>query len=109
MGGFRIRKLIFGNWRNKGVALFFAATIWFVAYQSETQSDAIPVRVVLIPRPEGKVIIRQECQDAQGQLIPFNRSVVLSVTGPRKQIEKLRGDGSIRDVRFPVEAGADPD
>jgi len=106
--GFRLREILFGNWRNKGVALFFAVTIWFVAYQSETQSDAVPVRLVLLPRPESQVIIRQECIDAKGDLVPFDRTVVLSVNGPRKQIEKLRGDGSVRDVRFPVEAGADP-
>src|SRR5262245_5265233 len=105
----RVRENFFGNWRNKGVALFFAIIIWFVAYQSETQSEAIPVRLVLVARPEGQVIIRQECFDSRQELVPFDRTVVLSVTGPRKQIEKLRGEGNIRDVRFPVDAGVDPE
>src|SRR5262245_6823557 len=106
----RLREYVFGNWRNQGVALFFAVTIWYVAYKSETQSEAIPVRLVLIPRPEGQVIIRQECFDSKQELVPFDhRRVVLSVTGPRKQIDKLRGEGNVRDVRFPVDAGVDPE
>jgi hypothetical protein len=105
----RLREYVFGNWRNQGVALFFAVTIWYVAYKSETQSEAIPVRLVLIARPEGQVIIRQECFDSKQEPVPFDRTVVLSVTGPRKQIEKLRGEGNVRDVRFPVDAGVDPE
>jgi hypothetical protein len=107
MAGFRIREALLGNWRNKGVALFFAVTIWAIAYQAETQNDAIPVRLIPVPRQEGLVIIRQEWVDLQGKLIPFDGNIVLTVSGPRRQIEKLRGDGTGRDVRFPVEVGTE--
>lgn len=104
----RWREMFLGNWRNKGVALFFAVTIWYVAFQSETQSETLAVRLVLAPRSPQQVIIRQDFQDPQGRQLPFNGTVVLSVNGPRKQVQKLR-QGAAPETRFPVEAGPDGD
>src|SRR5207249_4461732 len=102
VAGLRLRELLFGNWRNKGVALFFSLIIWFVAFRAETQEGKVPVSLVTVPRPENQVIIRQEVVE-QGNFLPFDRTVELTVTGPRKQIEKLREDSRLREVRFPVE------
>ena len=41
---------VFANWRNKGVALFFATGIWFLAYQSETRRETIEYTVRFVPR-----------------------------------------------------------
>jgi hypothetical protein len=105
MLGFRLKEILFGNWRNKGVALFFAVTIWMVAYQAETQKEQIAARLVPVPMPDGYVIVGQSTIDAHGMQVPFDGTVRFTVTGPRKQIEALRGDGRTREVRFPVEAG----
>ena len=109
MTWFRIRKILFGNWRNKGVALLFAVTIWVVAYQAETQSGTIPVRLECFLPTEKWVIVRQERIDPRGILVPFDRTVVLTLSGPRKEIERLRADGTPREVRYPLEIGKDPD
>jgi hypothetical protein len=106
--GFRIREALLGNWRNKGVALFFAVTIWAIAYQAETQSDSIQVRLVPVLQKEGFVIIRQEWIDLQGKPTPFDGTIFLTVSGPRRQVEKLRRDSTGQDVRFPVDVGTEP-
>jgi hypothetical protein len=103
MVSFRIREILFGNWRNKGVALFFAITIWVVAYQAETQEDKLRIRLIPAERREEQVIIRQECEGLAPKQVPFDGIVVLTVSGPRRQIEKLRAFEN-REVRFPVEA-----
>ncbi len=108
MMGYRVRELLLGNWRNKGVALFFAVIIWFLAYKSETQSETIAVKVIPVARSEGQVIIRQERLDALGKAIPFDGTVLLTLSGPRRLIDKFRGEASPREVRLPVEAGPDP-
>lgn len=104
---FKVKEILFGNWRNKGVALFFAVIIWLVAYQSETQRGPIRARLLLVPRTAGQIIIRQESIDGQGRQAPFDGYVDLSLSGPRRQVEKLRAEG-LREVRLPVDAGADP-
>ena len=107
MIGYQIREVLFGNWRNKGVALFFAVIIWFLAYKSETQSETIAVKVVPAARSESQVIIRQERLDTAGKPVPFDGTVLLTISGPRRQIDKFRGEASPREVRLPVEAGVD--
>ncbi len=110
MLSFRIREILFGNWRNKGVALFFAAIIWLVAFQSETQNDSIVVRVIPAARGEGQIIIRQECLDREQKtvkLVPFDGNVTLDIVGPRKQIAKMHSEGG-HEVRLQIDAGAEP-
>ncbi len=108
MTGYRIREILFGNWRNKGVALFFAVTIWLVAYQSETQRDTLRVHVATTAREKEQVIIHLEAIDEQGRTVAFDGNVSLSVIGPRKQIENLRGDGTPNEVPFEIDAGPEP-
>jgi len=88
------RKLLFGNWRNKGVALFFAVTIWFVVFQAEKQEWPGGSSVFLSPAdPQTTIITRAEVQDPETKSwAPFARKVTLSFSGPRKQIENLKDE-----------------
>jgi len=104
MLGYRIREILFGNWRNKGVALFFAVIIWMVAYQAEQQSGTIQLRLVPIASNPEEVIIGQEVIGSKGTQASFDGTVTLSVNGSRKQIENLSGGGRLRDVPYEVEA-----
>ncbi len=101
----RLRQLTFGNWRNKGVALFFAVTIWFVAFRTEMQSDVAGATLALIPKEKDQVIILQEHADRLGKPVLFDRQVQLEVSGPRRQIEKLKNLTTPRGVQLPVEVG----
>jgi len=84
------RELLFGNWRNKGVAMFFAVTIWFVAYQSELQTEPLRLRVELTPKQDDRMVIRLDERGRDGQPVPFSGLVNAKVNGSRKQIEDFR-------------------
>lgn len=86
------RELLLGNWRNKGVALFFAVTIWFVVFQAEKQEWPGSSSVFFLPAdPQATIITRAEVQEPETKnWIPFQRTVALSFSGPRKQIENLK-------------------
>jgi len=88
------RDLLFGNWRNKGIALFFAVTIWFVAFQSEKQEYGPLIRVdIKSSDPETTLITSVKRTDVQtGVLMDFDGRVRFLFSGPRKQIDKLRQD-----------------
>lgn len=92
-----IRDLLFGNWRNKGIALFFAVTIWFVAYQSEKQEYGPVIRVdIKSSDPETTLITSVKRPDPQtGAPMEFDGRVRFLFSGPRKQIDKLRQDPPI--------------
>jgi hypothetical protein len=88
-----LRDMFVGNWRNKGVALFFSITIWYVAYQSERQSHSAFVRVDLLPAEsgQGRIITSAQGIDPRtGEHAEFDGRVKMSFSGPRKQIIKLR-------------------
>src|SRR5688572_12241480 len=89
-----LRDLLFGNWRNKGIALFFAVTIWFVAYQSEKQEYGPVIRVdIKSSDPETTLITSVKRPDPQtGALMEFDGRVRFLFSGPRKQIDKIRQD-----------------
>jgi hypothetical protein len=101
-----LREVIFGNWRNKGVALFFAVTIWFVAYQSEKQEHGVIVRIDIKPaEPDSTIITGIRRVDPQtGAAVEFDGRVRFLFSGPRKQIDKLREDPP---VSFPIQAARD--
>jgi hypothetical protein len=103
-----LRDLFFGNWRNKGVAFFFAVTIWFVVFQSEKQEHPANADVTLVTAVPGYVITRVECPDNQGQaLIEFDGTVTLDFSGPRRQIENLRQELTVapRSARLEIPLG----
>ena len=101
-----LREILFGNWRNKGVALFFAATIWFVAYQSEKQEHGAIVRIDIKPaEPDSTIITGVKRVDPQtGASVEFDGRVRFVFSGPRKQIDKLREDPP---VAFPIQVARD--
>jgi len=103
-----LRKFFFGNWKNKGVALFFAITIWIVAYYSEEQEFSRDVRVNLRSAEEGAQIITSlTVLDRQkNELLDFTNQVRLVFSGPRKQVDEIR-DNPPRSVtlRVPREQG----
>jgi hypothetical protein len=85
-----IRSLVISNWRNKAVALFFAVSIWFVAYQSETR----PYTASMLVRfrasdPEKLAITGIQVKEGESYL-PFQGQLRLNFSGPRKQIEQLK-------------------
>ena len=103
-----LRDLLFGNWRNKGIALFFAVTIWFVAFQSEKQEYGPLIRVdVKSSDPETTLITSVKREDVQtGGLLDFDGRVRFLFSGPRKQIDKLRQDPpSHFTIQVPREKG----
>ncbi|MBI4604283.1 MAG: hypothetical protein HY721_20175 [Planctomycetes bacterium] len=90
-----LHELILGNWRNKGVALFFAVTIWYAAYQSEKQSFSDTFRVDVRPAARGQnmVITGVQTLDSRtGDRVEFDGRARMSFSGPRKQIDKLRDE-----------------
>lgn len=85
-----------GNWRNKGVALFFAVLIWYVAFQAEKQEYPTSVRVEFTPSQADKeavliTSVQVPSQDG-GAALEFDKRVRIVFSGPRKQIERLRTD-----------------
>ena len=106
-----IRGLLFSNWRNKGVALFFAATIWFVAYQSELGTTDRQIGVKLVPRQLESVIVRVEEGQAERDRKRFSGLVRLKISGSRKQIETARPmlePAIVVEVDAPVGASGEP-
>jgi hypothetical protein len=101
-----LREILFGNWRNKGVALFFAVTIWFVAYQSEKQEYGAIVRIDIKPaEPDAAIITGIKRVDPQtGAAADFDGRVRFLFSGPRKQIDKIREDPP---VAFPIKVAQD--
>ena len=83
-------EIVLGDWRNKGVALFFAATIWFVVFQSEKQTENFDARVRLQSADDSMIITSQTKSGKDGEPIPFDGQLVLGMSGPRKRIEELR-------------------
>ncbi len=82
---------LFGNWRNKGVALFFAITIWYVAYQSEFKSKPFTIPVRLVCDQANRMIMRQTVPSTQsGVGKPFDGVVIVHINGSRKQIDDFQ-------------------
>ncbi|HZN58615.1 MAG TPA: hypothetical protein VFD71_11115 [Planctomycetota bacterium] len=95
-----LRGWFLGNWRNKGVALFFAVTIWLVAYRSEKQQIAQVLHVEFRPAAldqQAVVITSVRCADsrAPGGFTDFDFNVRMEFSGPRKQIDKLQFDAPL--------------
>lgn len=87
----RLPQLLFANWKNKLVALFFALSIWFVAYQSENQRFIATLDVRIVPTDaESMVVMQTWVEDREGQRRDFRGEVTVEFTGPRKQVEILR-------------------
>lgn len=89
----RVREVLIGNWRNKGVALFFAVLIWYAAYQSEKKTYSPLVRVDIASTDPG-YIVKQVSVDSKGPggrgVAAYDGNVLLEFSGPRKEIEKLK-------------------
>lgn len=104
----RLREIFLGNLKNKFVALLFASTIWYVAYQSELRQETVKTRVRLVPRPEGRVLVDSMVRLGENETAPFSREVLLSVNGTRKEIDKFQEllPGIIQiEVRSPGDQG----
>ena len=87
-----LRGLIFGNWRNRGVALFFALIIWFVSFQTEKQTWNDEVRVTFRPQDRDSYVITetQLSQVSGTSERAFDGGVSITLEGPRKQIEEWK-------------------
>ena len=88
-----LREAFLGNWRNKGVAMFFAITIWFVAYQSEKQETKEEFTVAFQPEnPDRYVITSLKVPSPQpgGREEHFDGRIRVQFSGPRKLIDDLR-------------------
>jgi hypothetical protein len=87
----QLRELFLGNWRNKGVALFFAVTIWYVAFQSEKEECERVWRVNLVSTDENYIITKALVDRGLGSAEKlFSGEVSLTFSGPRKQIARVR-------------------
>jgi hypothetical protein len=85
-----VRAFFFANWKNKGVALFFAVSIWFVAYQSEIRTFITTLKVNLLPLNQETMIAGAEVGTPDGGFREFNGEVVVNFSGPRKEIDQLK-------------------
>lgn len=105
-----LREAFLGNWRNKGVAMFFACTIWFVAYQSEKQDDFQEFSVILQPRdPESMIITSQTAVLPDGKEEPFNGRIHVQFSGPRKLIGELQNEFALGRRLPPFEVEPETD
>lgn len=103
-----LRNVIFSNWRNKGVALFFAVIIWGVAFQSESQEDLIPIHVVMMPQQAETVVLKQLAPVPDNTLQAFNGTIHATVRGTRKQVEEFKKNvGASFPIR--VDGSVEPD
>ncbi len=106
-----LRIMFLGDWRNKGVAFFFAVAIWFVAFQSEKQEHPAGLTVDLRPQDsERHVIIRQAVPASQfegGTEPRFDGRLSVTLSGPRKQIEELRRRYDTDSPRFVIDIPPD--
>lgn len=106
-----IRGLFFSNWHNKGVALFFALTIWFVAYQSELGTVDQTIKMKLVPRQSESVIVRVMEGQTERERTRFSGMVRLNISGSREQLETARRmlePAIVVEVDAPVEASGEP-
>ncbi len=103
-----LRGVFLENWRNKGIALFFAVAIWVVAFQSERQSLSDEFRVEFAPEDASAQVItalrRPPRAGEEGGEKAFEGRVQIELSGPRKQIEELvqRVQLSRAPFRIPV-------
>lgn len=91
----RLREFFFGNWRNKGVALFFAVLIWYVAYQSEKKGYSPLVRVEIVstdPNYVVKEVVVDTRQAGTRSSGVYDGHVLFEFSGPRKEIERLKAN-----------------
>lgn len=89
-----LREVLFGNWRNKGVAMFFAVTIWFVAYQSEKQEAVENLTVTFQPQDPERMVITSlrtpvSPQGGKGE-VDFEGRIRVQLSGPRKLIAETK-------------------
>ncbi len=100
-----LREALFGNWRNKGVAMFFAITIWFVAYQSEKQEQLEEYSVEFMPEdPKQTVITAVRASMPQregGAERRFDGKIRMRLSGPRKLIAETRERFALRGRALP--------
>ncbi len=88
-----LSRFFFANWRTKGVALFFAISIWFLAYQSETRKFSTTFTVRFVPRsPELAAIVglrfsEEESDDDANAIQGAEAKIDVVLVGPRKQID----------------------
>ncbi len=89
-----LREAFLGNWRNKGVAMFFAMTIWFVAYQSEKQETLEEFTVTFQPENPDRYVITSltvpSLQPGGSGEEQFDGRIRVQFSGPRKLIDDLR-------------------
>ena len=96
-----LRAVFFGNWRNKGVALFFAVIIWYVAYQSEKKEYRPLVRAVISSADPGYVVKQIIVDETYG---PIEKAFLLkalkraewNITRAAKQVGMQRSNFSSR-------------
>ncbi len=92
-----LKNLLTENWRSKLIALFFAISIWFVAYQSEVKRATLKYRVRFKPREPGKTAIVGLRRP--GQPLSFfppsgEWEEEITIEGPREQVDQIRGAGA---------------
>ena len=95
-----LKNLLTENWRSKLIALFFAISIWFVAYQSEAKRATLKYRVRFKPREPDKTAIVGFRRPGQNMsfLPPSGEcEVEITIEGPREQVDQSRraGDGKL--------------
>ena len=94
-----LKNLVTENWRSKLIALFFAISIWFVAYQSEAKRATLKYRVRFKPREPDKTAIVGFRRPGQNMsfLPPSGEcEVEITIEGPREQVDQIRGAGDGR-------------
>ncbi len=97
-----LRNALLGNWRNKGVAMFFAVTIWFVAYQSEKQESVLEYSVKFVPQDSTQTIITARRTSAEGGgEKPFDGKIRMHLSGPRQLIDEARERRDLRGGVLP--------
>lgn len=106
--------VLFGNLRNKGIALFFAAVIWYFAFQNQLDERSVSATYelqVLQPTSEGTTwtIARTWTVASDETERPFDGKVSLVLTGPRKIVTAYSQRGSIRGVRTIAPEGIEPE
>jgi acylphosphatase len=103
-----IRDVIFSNWRNKGVALFFSVIIWGLAFQKEFQEEVIPIHVVLLPKQTDQVVLRQLAPKSDDSFKSFNGTIRATVRGTRKQVLEFKNN-VLTSFEIRVDGNSEPD
>lgn len=104
----KLQNLFIANWRSKLIALFFAISIWFVAYQSETERVTLKYWVRFKPQDDTMAIVGVRHPQQKAFYLDEDGEHVVDVTveGPREQIEELRagaGKQSATDIEVEKE------